>query len=95
MKAFGGFVLLDMSSFEKNEILFNLKNMWKMNINADTKNYKESENMLRFEFEDTDCVILYTEKKLKDEWMISRAIMKYNFENAVQICQNNVAYISI
>ena len=65
MKAFGGFVLLDMSGFEKNEILFNLKNMWKMNINADTKNYKESENMLRFEFEDTDCVILYTEKNSK------------------------------
>lgn len=95
MKAFGGFVLLDMSGFEKNEILFNLKNMWKMNINADTKNYKESENMLRFEFEDTDCVILYTEKKLKDEWMINRARMNYNFENAVQICQNNVAYITI
>ncbi|EJP20251.1 PF14080 domain protein [Peptostreptococcaceae bacterium AS15] len=95
MKAFGGFVLLDMSTFEKNEILFNLRNMWKININADTKNYKETENMIRFEFENADCVILYSEKKLKDEWMINRARMNYNFENAVQVCQSNVAYITI
>lgn len=95
MKAFGGFVLLDMSGFEKNEILFNLRNMWKININADTNKYKETENMIRFEFENADCVIIYSEKKLNDEWMVNRARLNYYFENAVQVCQNNVAHITI
>ena len=71
MKAFGGFVLLDMSGFEKNEILFNLRNMWKININADTNKYKETENMIRFEFENADCVIIYSDSMMNG-WLIER-----------------------
>ena len=64
--AFGGFVLLSTKEFDKNEILLNLRMSFGIRINPDTVKYEENENMIKFEYEDMICMMVYSPSRVED-----------------------------
>ena len=93
--AFGGFVLLSTKEFDKNEILLNLRMSFGIRINPDTVKYEENENMIKFEYEDMICMMVYSPSRLEDKVMLKRAELNYTYKNAVHDCDRHIAHILI
>lgn len=93
---FTSYVLFSNRFFDKNEIFLNLKNDYRIKIDEDLKYYKEIENVIIFEFEESVAVIEYVDEKLdlleNDKIIKNMAITSEDFYNNIK---NHLSHIVV
>lgn len=91
---FSSTVMMENIVFDKDDILFNLKHDWHINVNEDLEYYKEADNFILFLIDGYLCLITMENTPLKYEKIKDLITIKYNDDFAKRV-KSHLAHIFV